>query len=94
MKDLDAEARAVGREAVVYLGRLRHRYFLGGQIAMLRATRGVTAKGARRERGIDRGEISRIERGMCIPTEETLAKLGHPLGGRLAYVSEREAVVV
>ncbi|HAF09642.1 MAG TPA: hypothetical protein DCK98_06110 [Chloroflexi bacterium] len=94
MKDLEVEAKAEGPEAVAQFERLQHRYYLGGQIAMLRAHRGMSQEELQAKTGIDQSEISKIERGMGNPTEDTLANLGHALGVRLAYVSERDAVAV
>ncbi len=39
--------------------------------------------------GIDQAEISRIERGVGNPTEDTLEHLGGALGVKLAFVPER-----
>lgn len=94
MNDLVAEARAEGPQAIAQLERLQHRYFLGGQIAMLRARQGITQEELETKTGIDQSEISRIERGLGNPTEDTLAKLGDGLGVRLAYVSEGDPVAV
>jgi XRE family transcriptional regulator, regulator of sulfur utilization len=91
---VEVEAKAEGPEAVAQFERLQHRYYLGGQIAMLRAHRGMSQEELLAKTGIDQSEISKIERGMGNPTEDTLANLGHALGVRLAYVSEREAVAV
>jgi XRE family transcriptional regulator, regulator of sulfur utilization len=92
MSDLAAEAKAEGPQAVAQLERLQHRYFLGGQVAMLRTRQGITQDELSTQSGIGQAEISRIERGSGNPTEDTLARLGHALGVRLAYVFERDAV--
>ncbi|MHB8508650.1 MAG: helix-turn-helix domain-containing protein [Candidatus Dormibacteria bacterium] len=38
--------------------------------------------------GIHQSEISRIERGVGNPTEDTLARLGRALGARLAFITD------
>src|SRR5258708_5404336 len=92
MNDLVAEARSEGPQAIAQLERLQHRYFLGGQIAMLRARQGITQEELETKTGIGQTEISRIEPGLGNPTEDTPAKAGYRLGVRLAYVSERDPV--
>lgn len=94
MKDIEAEAEAEGPEAVAQLERLRHRYAIGGQILLLRIKRGMTQKDLAAKTGIQQSEISKIERGVGNPTEDTLATLTHALGARLAVVPERELVAV
>ncbi|MDO8465243.1 MAG: helix-turn-helix transcriptional regulator [Gallionella sp.] len=76
------------------LERLRHRYAVGGQILLLRIKRGMTQEDLAAKTGIQQSEISKIERGVGNPTEDTLATLTHALGARLAVVPERELVAV
>ena len=94
MNDIEAEAKAEGPAAVAQLERLRHRYAIGGQILVLRMKHGMTQKDLAAKTGIQQSEISKIERGVGNPTEDTLATLTHALGAKLAVVSEREFVAV
>ncbi|SRR6266511_3526750 len=93
-RDLQAEARAEGPEAVAQLNQMQHRYRLGGQLAMLRRQRGLSQAKLARITGVDQAEISRIERGVGNPTEDTLEHLGGALGVKLAFVPERALVKV
>src|SRR5258708_22849070 len=61
MNDLVAEARAEGPQAIAQLERLQHRYFLGGQIAMLRARQGITQEELGTKTGIDPRQITPIK---------------------------------
>ena len=92
MKGIEAEAKAEGPEAVAELERLRHRYALGGQLLVQRVKHGMTQSDLAEKTGIQQAEISKIERGVGNPTEDTLAVLGHAFGVKLAYVPDREAV--
>jgi len=59
---------------------------LAGQILQARKNAGLTQTGLATRTGIGQSEISRIERGIGNPTEETLAKIGRALNRRLAFV--------
>ena len=94
MRQIEAEAKEEGPEAVAHLERMRHRYYLGGQLAVLRKRRGITQVELAVQSGVAQADISKIERGISNPTEDTLARLGKVLGARLAFVDERERVAV
>jgi ribosome-binding protein aMBF1 (putative translation factor) len=93
IRDIEAEARAEGPEAVAQLEVMRQRYYLGSQIAMLRKRRNLTQPALAKRSGLEQADISRIERGSSNPTEDTLAKLGRALGVRLAFVDKKNRVV-
>ena len=92
MDEIKAEAKAEGPDAIAQLERLQHRYALGAQILSLRLKSGLTQKDLAKKTGIDQGEISKIERGVGNPTEDTLAILGRPFHVKLAYVPEQKAL--
>lgn len=59
---------------------------LAGQILEARKNAGLTQIDLATRTGIGQSEISRIERGIGNPTEETLARIGRALNRRLAFV--------
>lgn len=93
-RELEAEAKAEGPQAVAQLRQMQHRYRLGGQISVLRKRRGLTQEQLAERTGIDQAEISRIERGAGNPTEDTLARIAQALGAELALVTGRTPVAV
>lgn len=94
MRQIDAEAEAEGPEAVAQLQSLQHRFQLAGELVMLRSARGVSQRQLAKATGIHQSEISRIERGVGNPTEDTLACLGQGLGAHLSFVPDSTAVAV
>jgi DNA-binding XRE family transcriptional regulator len=61
-------------------------FSLASQILEARKKAGLTQTDLAARTGIGQSEISRIERGTGNPTEETLAKIGHAMNKRLAFV--------
>ena len=94
MRDIESEAKAEGPEAVAQLAQMRHRYSLGGQLAMLRKRQGISQLELAAKSGVEQADISKIERGLSNPTQDTLAKLGTALGVHLAFVDDREPIAV
>src|SRR5579859_2647897 len=92
MQELEAEAQAEGPEAIVQLEQLRHRFRLGGELAMRRKEAGWTQRRLADATGIDQSEISRIERAIGNPTEDTLALIAKALGMRLSFVPYQDAL--
>jgi DNA-binding XRE family transcriptional regulator len=93
LRDIEAEAHAEGPESVAQLDVMRQRYARGGQIAMLRKRQKLTQPALAKRSGVEQADISRIERGLGNPTEETLAKIARALGVRLAFVDKKNKVV-
>lgn len=62
------------------------RYSLAGQILEARKNAGLTQIDLAARTGIGQSELSRIERGIGNPTEDTLAKIGRAMNMRLAFV--------
>jgi len=94
MREIEAEAIAEGPAAVDNLERLHHRFHLAGQLVMLRRTSKVSQRQLAAATGIKRGEISRIERGVGNPTQETLGRIGRALGARLTFGPSGDTVAV
>jgi ribosome-binding protein aMBF1 (putative translation factor) len=92
MRVIESEAKAEGPRAVAQLVRMRHRYQLGGQLAMLRKRHGISQVDLATKSGVEQADISKIERGLSNPTQDTLARLGHAFGVHLAFVADREPV--
>lgn len=91
-RELEQEVAAKGPKAVERFQQLQHRFRRGGEFSMLRHARGWTQAQLSAATGIDQAEISRIERGLGNPTEETLNTLAKQLGAHLAIVPDRELV--
>ncbi len=94
MREIEAEAAAEGPEAVAQLESLHHRFRLAGELVMLRQAQGISQRKLAEATGVHQSEISRIERGVGNPTEDTLARLGRGLGAHLAFVPDSDAVAV
>ena len=92
MREIESEAKAEGPKAVAQLARMRHRYSLGGQLAILRKREGISQSDLAAKCGVEQADISKIERGLSNPTQDTLARLGGALGVHLAFVDDREPV--
>ena len=76
---------ATPAEVAVFDDYIDH-FRLASQILDARKNAGLTQTDLALRTGIGQSEISRIERGIGNPTEETLAKLGRAVGKRLAFV--------
>ena len=92
--EIEAAAKAKGPDAVADLERMQHRYRLGAQLSVLRHRRGLSQIQLAAQTGIDQAEISRIERGLGNPTEDTLARLAAALGAELTFVPARSSAAV
>jgi ribosome-binding protein aMBF1 (putative translation factor) len=78
-KELEAEARAEGPEAIAELEAFRLHFALARQLAERRRAQHLTQKQLAERSGIDQAEISRIERGQANPTASTLGALTRAL---------------
>lgn len=93
-RELEAEARTEGPEAVAELELMAHRFRIGAQLSVLRHRSGLSQTQLAELTGIDQSEISRIERGANNPTEDTLARLARALHAELAVVPVGTPVAV
>lgn len=91
-RELEEEVAAKGPKAVERFRQMQHRFRRGGELSMLRHARGWTQVQLSAASGIGQAEISRIERGLGNPTEETLNALAKQFGAHLAIVPDRELV--
>lgn len=93
-REIEAEARAEGPEAVAELEQMAHRFRIGAQLSILRHRRGLTQTQLAEMTEVDQAEISRIERGVSNATEDTLARLARALDAELAIVPVGTPVAV
>lgn len=93
MREIEAEARAEGPEALAQLELMRERYFIGGQLAQLRRTQNLSQPQLAKRSGVQQADISRIERGALNARTDTLAKLGRAMGVRLAFVDKKKRAI-
>jgi len=94
IRDIEAEAQAEGPAATAQLEALRQRYQLAGQLAVLRKRRKLSQPALAKRSGVQQADISKIERGLANPTEETLVRLAGALGARLALVDRKKRIAV
>ena len=83
MKEIEAEARRQGPEAVAELAVLDARFELAAELILLRKRRGLSQRQLAAKSGVQQAEISRIEGGRANPTLETISVLARSLGGEL-----------
>lgn len=93
-RQIEAEAKAEGPEAVAQLQRMQHRYRLGAEFSLLRKETGLTQDELAERTGIDQAEISRIERGASNATEDTLARIAQELDAEIGLVRRGKRVAV
>ncbi len=82
IKDIEAEAKAFGPEAVKRNEEFQARYAFANQLIEARKARGLTQKQLAELSGIEQPMISNYERGRGNPTLETMTVLSRSLGGR------------
>lgn len=80
MADIEAEAQAVGPDAVAQMEAYRDQFRLASEIITLRLEANLTQKQLADRSGVQQADISRIERGEIAPTGPTFGRLAHALG--------------
>ncbi len=93
ISDIEAEARVEGPAAIAELAALEARFSLAAELIARRTGLGMTQKQLASTSGIERSEISLIERGEINPTVQTVGRLLQPLGARLVVVPVESKVV-
>ena len=83
MKEVEAEARREGPQAVAELAAFDAHFKLAAEFILLRKRRGLSQRQLSAKSGIQQAEISRIEGGRANPTLETISVLARSLGGEL-----------
>jgi DNA-binding XRE family transcriptional regulator len=83
MKEVEAEARREGPQAVAELAAFDAHFKLAAELILLRKRRGLSQRQLSAKSGIQQAEISRIEGGRANPTLETISVLARSLGGEL-----------
>ena|ERR1035437_4548817 len=86
VKEVEAEARAAGPEAIAELEGFRRRYGRASQLIALRKSVGLTQNALARRSGIEQSEISRLERGEGNPTEATISRLVSSMNAEVKFV--------
>lgn len=83
MREVEAEARREGPEAVAELAAFDAHFKLAAELILLRRKRRLTQRQLSARSGIQQAAISRIEGGRANPTLETISVLARSLGGEL-----------
>jgi DNA-binding XRE family transcriptional regulator len=83
MKEVEAEARREGPQAVAELAAFDAHFKLAAELILLRKRRGLSQRQLSAKSGVQQAEISRIEGGRANPTLETISVLARSLGGEL-----------
>jgi DNA-binding XRE family transcriptional regulator len=89
MREIEAEARAEGPDAVKQLEAFRAHFRLGRQIAEARRARRLTQKEVARIARIDQADVSNIERGAANPTLNTLNAVASAVGMEIELTRKR-----
>lgn len=89
MKEIEAEARAEGPEAVEEL-RIFHEYFsLANELIKARKAMGLSQAQLARKCKLHQSDISNIENANVNPTYRTLQTIAHGVGRKIAFVPTR-----
>jgi DNA-binding XRE family transcriptional regulator len=89
MREIEAEARAEGPQAVRELEAFRVHFRLGRQIAEARRARRLTQKQVAKIARIDQADVSDIERGASNPTLNKLDAIACAVGMELELTKKR-----
>jgi transcriptional regulator with XRE-family HTH domain len=90
MREMEAEARREGPQAVAELEAFDAHFRLAGEMLALRKARGLTQRQLAQKTGVNQSEISRIEGGSANPTMSTVAVLLGALGAELSVRAHRQ----
>ena len=89
MREVEAEARREGPQAVAELEAFDAHFRLAGEMLALRKARGLTQRQLAQKTGVNQSEISRIEGGSANPTMSTVAVLAGALGAELSVRAQK-----
>ena len=89
MREVEAEARREGPQAVAELDAFAAHFRLAGELLALRKSRGLTQRELSAKSGVQQSEISRIEAGSANPTLQTITVLARQLGAEVRLVAGR-----
>lgn len=93
MREVEAEARREGPQAVAELEAFDAHFRLAGELLALRKARGLTQRQLAQKTGVNQSEISRIEGGGANPTVSTVAALAGALGAEFSLRQRKHPVV-
>jgi DNA-binding phage protein len=83
VREVEAEARAEGPEAVAQLEAFRDHFRVGRKLAQARLAKNLTQKQVASRAKVDQGDLSKIERGLANPTLATLSAVALAVGYEL-----------
>ena len=86
----EVEARSAPEE-LAELARFREHYRVASQLLELRRERGMTQVALAQASGVPQSEISRLERGVGNPTEQTMTRVAHALGAHWELVPDERS---
>ncbi len=93
MREVEAEARREGPQAVKELEAFDAHFRLAAELLALRKARGLTQRQLAQKTGVNQSEISRIEGGGANPTVSTVAALAGALGAEYSLRRRKHPVV-
>jgi ribosome-binding protein aMBF1 (putative translation factor) len=73
VREIEAEAKAEGPEAVAQLETFRDHFRVGRKLAQARLAKKLSQKQVASQAKVDQGDLSKIERGLANPTFATLS---------------------
>jgi DNA-binding phage protein len=86
----DVEARSAPEE-LAELETFREHYRVASQLLELRRERGLTQVALAEASGVPQSEISRLERGVGNPTEQTMTRVAHALRAHWELVPDERS---
>jgi transcriptional regulator with XRE-family HTH domain len=92
MREVEAEARREGPQAVAELKAFDAHSRLAAELLALRKARGLTQRQLAQKTGVNQSEISRIEGGGANPTVSTVAALAGALGAEFSLQQRKHPV--
>ena len=73
VREIEAEAKAEGPEALAQLEAFRDHFRVGRKLAQARLEKKLSQKQVASRANVDQGDLSKIERGLANPTFATLS---------------------
>jgi DNA-binding XRE family transcriptional regulator len=80
VREIEAEAKAEGPEAVAQLEAFRDHFRVGRKLAQARLEKNLSQKQVASRAKVDQGDLSKIERGLANPTFATLSAVALAVG--------------
>lgn len=80
LREIEAEAKAEGPDAVQQLEALREHFRVGRKLAQARLAKKLTQEEVATRSSVNQADISKIERGLANPTFSTLSAVACAVG--------------